>query len=264
MIKEYCKYFIFILVSFFFQTVLAQQHDADRIHTDSIRRAQITSDSLLNAQILQTENSTSTTPKPHKNHCDTIGLKVKILLNQVSEYTGFNHFSSKVNNILEIRAPGDTITKFKHSPKKAAWFSAIIPGMGQIYNKKYWKLPIIYVGFGVIGYLGYNYKLKANKYKSTYLVRSKMDVSKTDYYPEIINADLLYSNFNYYRRNFELTCIFGSLFYVLNIIDASVDAHLYKFDISDDLSLRVEPDIINYAYASYNIPSTGIKISLHF
>ena len=151
-----------------------------------------------------------------------------------------------------------------HSPKKAAWMSALVPGLGQIYNKKYWKLPIIYVGFGVFSYLGYNYHTKFSKYKSTYLFRSDIDKSQTDYYPEITNPDILYQGMTNYRRNFELTCIFGSLFYVLNIIDASVDAHLYKFDISDDLSLKIEPGIINYTYSANNSPATGIKFSLHF
>jgi hypothetical protein len=168
--------------------------------------------------------------------------------------TGDHNISGKTDS---------TILK-KHSPKKAAWMSAALPGLGQIYNHKYWKLPIIYVGFGVIGYLGYYFNNNANKFKSSYLVRSKINESKTDYYPEITSPDVLYRNFTSNRRNFELTCIFGSLFYVLNIIDASVDAHLYKFDISEDLSLRIEPDIIKYNYTTYNNPSTGIKISLHF
>ena len=96
------------------------------------------------------------------------------------------------------------------------------------------------------------------------MVRQGLDPSQKDYFPEIKSADVLYQGFSYNRRNFELTCIFGSLFYVLNIIDASVDAHLYKFDISEDLSMRIEPDIIPYNYTSYHTPATGIKLSLRF
>ncbi|HOV10614.1 MAG TPA: DUF5683 domain-containing protein [Bacteroidales bacterium] len=159
---------------------------------------------------------------------------------------------------------GDTAKIKLHSPKKAAWMSAALPGLGQIYNKKYWKVPVIYVGFGVIGYLGYNYYTKFNKYKDTYLYRSALDTTLTDYFPEILSKDILYENWNYYRRNFELTCIVGSLFYILNIIDASVDGHLYKFDISDDLSLKVEPDMNSLSYYSGRNMAGGIKISLKF
>jgi len=158
----------------------------------------------------------------------------------------------------------DTAKIKLHSPKKAAWMSAALPGLGQIYNKKYWKVPVIYVGFGIIGYLGYNYYTKFNKYKDTYLYRSALDTTVTDYFPEIMSKDILYENWNYYRRNFELTCIVGSLFYILNIIDASVDGHLYKFDISDDLSLKVEPEMNSLSYYSGKNMAGGIKISLKF
>jgi len=158
----------------------------------------------------------------------------------------------------------DSVKVKLHSPKKAAWMSAVLPGLGQIYNKKYWKLPVIYVGFGVIGYLGYNYYTKFNKYKDTYLYRSGLDSTSRDYFPQIQSTDLLYEYWNYYRRNFELTCIVGSLFYILNIIDASVDGHLYKYDISDDLSLKIEPDMNSLSYYSKKNVSGGVKLTLKF
>jgi len=161
-------------------------------------------------------------------------------------------------------APADSVKVKLHSPKKAAWMSAVLPGLGQIYNKKYWKLPIIYVGFGVIGYLGYNYYTKFDKYKETYMFRSGLDSNATDFFPEIASKDLLYENWNYYRRNFELTCIFGSLLYILNIIDASVDGHLYRFDISDDLSLKIEPDLNSLSYYGGRNFSGGVKLSVKF
>ena len=151
-----------------------------------------------------------------------------------------------------------------HSPKKAAWMSAALPGLGQIYNHKYWKLPIIYVGFGVIGYLGYDYYTKFSHYKSSYLVRSNIDVTKTDYFPEISSKDILYQNLTYYRRNFELTCIFGTLFYALNIIDATVDAHLYHFDISENLSMNVKPEVMSLAMYPRDTYGTGLKIQFTF
>lgn len=89
------------------------------------------------------------------------------------------------------------------------------------------------------------------------------DLSRKDYFPEIESTDLLYQNLSYYRRNFELTCIIGSLFYVLNIIDASVDAHLYKFDITEDLSMKIEPEVIHYSFLR-NSAANGIKLTLNF
>lgn len=175
-----------------------------------------------------------------------------------------NVTADKVIIASKKSAAQDTVKVKLHSPKKAAWMSAALPGLGQIYNRKYWKVPVIYVGLGVIGYLGYNYYTKFNKYKKTYLFRSALDTTARDYFPEILSKDILFENWNYYRRNFELTCIFGSLFYILNIIDASVDGHLYKFDISDDLSLKIEPDINTLTYYGGKNMAGGIKLSLKF
>jgi len=182
----------------------------------------------------------------------------------VSDTGSLIKVTAEKEQVVKKSSKTDTAKIRLHSPKKAAWMSAALPGLGQIYNKKYWKVPVIYVGFGVIGYLGYNYYTKFNKYKDTYLYRSALDTTVTDYFPEIMSKDILYENWNYYRRNFELTCIVGSLFYILNIIDASVDGHLYKFDISDDLSLKVEPEMNSLSYYSGKNMAGGIKISLKF
>jgi len=265
MTKKVLPYFLLIFVSLLFQSTYGQVNPDLNSTKDTIRITGITDTlSQTDSVIMETENFENVIPNPRKTKCDTISYKIRSYINRLADESGYNSVSAGLYRFLEIRQPGDTVTVFKHSPKKAAWFSAIIPGLGQIYNRKYWKLPIIYVGFGVFGYLGYYYKTNANHYKSSYLVRQGYDPSKTDYFPEIKSPDVLYQNFSYNRRNFELTCIFGSLFYVLNIIDASVDAHLYKFDISEDLSLRIDPDVINYNYTSYNIPASGLKISLHF
>ncbi|HNZ42475.1 MAG TPA: DUF5683 domain-containing protein [Bacteroidales bacterium] len=182
----------------------------------------------------------------------------------VSDTSSLVKVTAGKEQVVKKSPTTDTAKVKLHSPKKAAWMSAALPGLGQIYNKKYWKVPVIYVGFGIIGYLGYNYYTKFNKYKDTYMYRSALDTTVTDYFPEIMSKDILYENWNYYRRNFELTCIVGSLFYILNIIDASVDGHLYKFDISDDLSLKVEPDMNSLSYYSGKNMAGGIKISLKF
>lgn len=148
-----------------------------------------------------------------------------------------------------------------HSPRKATIYSAILPGLGQIYNKKYWKVPLIYAGFGTIGYFinwnNDNYQL----YKTGYRHLTDNDPNTQDYLKiEAVrrnNYDLDNPNqFNnlktaisrqqdYYRRNRDLLVISFIGFYGINILDASVDAHFMDFDISDDLSLNWQPSIVN-------------------
>ena len=144
-----------------------------------------------------------------------------------------------------------------HSPKRATIYSAILPGLGQAYNKKYWKIPIIYAGFGTIGYfIGWN-----NGYYSTYKLAysdltdtdpatdSYLDLDATKYYDLDNPTD--FNNFktglskqsDYYRRNRDLLIISMVGFYGLNLIDASVDAHLFDFDISEDLTLNWQPAV---------------------
>lgn len=130
-----------------------------------------------------------------------------------------------------------------HSPRKATLL-ALIPGMGQVYNKKYWKLPIVYAGFGVTTYYavvnGDDYKLykQAYDYKMGFIT----DVSdKVKREAEKYTAENLLSLRDYYRSNMELCWILAAAWYVLQIIDANVDAHFFYYDISDELTLQVEP-----------------------
>lgn len=157
----------------------------------------------------------------------------------------------------------DSIIEKQHSPTKATIMSACLPGLGQIYNHKLWKVPIIYAGFGVMAYLivfNTNYYLD---YKCAYI--ESVNGDKNGNYAYLVNrysADQLISAREYYRRNLEMTCLVSALWYVLNILDATVDAHLYTFNISKGLSMKVEPSVLR-PVASRNMGG-GIKLSLHF
>ena len=145
-----------------------------------------------------------------------------------------------------------------HSPKKAAIYSTVLPGLGQAYNKKYWKIPLVYVGFGAIGYfIGWNNKYY-NVMRIAYgdltdgdplngshmeLVPPSYDLTDPSDYDNFKNA--LTKQQDYYRRNRDLLIISIAGFYGLNIIDASVDAHLFNFDISEDLTFKWEPTMQN-------------------
>ena len=149
-----------------------------------------------------------------------------------------------------------------HSAKKAALLSVAFPGAGQIYNKKYWKLPIIYAGAaGLIYSLQFN-QSRYVKYRNAYKYRIDNDATTVDGYVGIYSDDNLNTLQKYYHRYRDLTIIGFAALYALNIIDASVDAHLFTFNVSDDLSLNIQPTLIN-TLGSYKY-TTGINVSMSF
>ncbi len=140
----------------------------------------------------------------------------------------------------------DTINK--HSPRTAAIRSAILPGLGQIYNKKYWKLPIVYGALGTCaGVFIFNlqwYQRTRFAY-TTLATNNTVDFSKV--HPKLqflINRNdqstLQYLR-NQYRRDIDYSVLFFVLLWGLNVVDATVDAHLKSFDVSPDLSLQFKP-----------------------
>lgn len=136
-----------------------------------------------------------------------------------------------------------------HSPKKAAIRSALLPGLGQIYNKKYWKLPIVYGALGTCaGVFIYNF----SNYRSTrfaYRVKYNMRVFGTDssLYDQIkddlkpLSEESLRFYRNQFRRDIDYSALVFVLLWGLNVVDAAVDAHLKSFDVSPDLSLQFRP-----------------------
>lgn len=141
-----------------------------------------------------------------------------------------------------------------HSPKTAAILSAIAPGAGQIYNRKYWKLPIVWGGLAGLGYLWVNENNRYQDAKTSYLSLLDTDVSNDIHLNGITNVFVVQSTKNVYRNQRDMYLLFGILFYGLNIIDATVDAHFMNFDVSDDLSMQLNLDMQNYT-ATQPVPS---------
>jgi hypothetical protein len=139
----------------------------------------------------------------------------------------------------------DSILK-NHSPKKAAIRSAILPGLGQIYNKKYWKVPIIYGALGISGaVLAYNltnYRALKVAYRAKYnATLSPPDSSEwSKIRPDLVPIDMnaLRSYRDEFRRNIDYSILAIMLLWGLNVVDATVDAHLKAFDVNPDLSLQ--------------------------
>jgi hypothetical protein len=152
----------------------------------------------------------------------------------------------------------------KHSPTKAAMLSATLPGLGQIYNRKYWKVPIVYAGIGAVVYFVNFNNNEYQNWRKAYLYRVDGNPNTIDDYPNY-SADVLERAMNYYRRNLEISYIAGGLVYVLNILDASVDAHLFDFDVSEDLTINLQPGFVPIPYGnSYKGVATGISLRVRF
>jgi len=122
-------------------------------------------------------------------------------------------------------------------PKRAGMYSAIIPGAGQVYTKKYWKVPIIYAGLITSAYYFKENHDFYDLYKGTYLKR--IDGNTADNL-DYSNADLITLT-EFYRRNREVSALLFILTYILNIVDASVSAHLFDYDVTEDISLHLQP-----------------------
>ena len=163
--------------------------------------------------------------------------------------TGFSAFSQKtVVDSVKTKTPVTV-----HSPRKATIYSAVLPGLGQIYNRKYWKVPIVYGGFATLGYfINFNNE-QYTIYRQAYSDIIDNDPNSTSYLDLKVSAwlkepknirdytDALRQQKDYWRRNRDLVVIGTAVFYALNIIDASVDAHFFDFDISDDLTINWIP-----------------------
>ncbi len=215
----------------------------------------------------------------------TFFIKIFSILFLFQILSGTNTVLSQTKEGKGEIIPADSAILQSHSPVKASLYSAIFPGLGQIYNKKYWKLPLVYGGFGALGYSVTFNQTNFTKYKNAYLDFTD-DIPETQRYLEVISGNLnpadfdpvlypdtydsrqeqwfkeqLEHNMDYYRRNRDLSYIGLVGLYVLNIVDATVDAHLFDYDIGNDLSMKIEPRLM---YAGRSMNTLGLQISITF
>lgn len=175
--------------------------------------------------------------------------------------------------------PADSLQKVVNpkqwipNPTKATWLALVIPGGGQIYNRKYWKLPIFYGGFAGCAYaLSWNnrmYKDYSTAYKDAangnWDSTSITDLLPPGYkYSESQLMETLRKRKDTYRRYRDLSIFAFIGVYLLSVVDAYVDAELSNFDISPDLSMRVEPAIISNRMTGSSKNSVGVQCSLRF
>lgn len=142
-------------------------------------------------------------------------------------------------------------------PSKAAFYSAILPGLGQAYNKKYWKIPIVYGAIGTSLYFYIDNGKKYHSYRDAY--KRRLAGYNDDQYQYLDDNRLIQAQ-RFYQRNRDLSLLVSIGFYVLNIVDANVDAHLIQFNVSDNLSFQPEvyTNEINYK------PNLGLTFNYKF
>lgn len=159
----------------------------------------------------------------------------------------------------------------KRSPVKAAYRAMVLPGWGQVYNRKYWKIPIVYTGFAAAGTALYLNRKQYLRYRNEYLVRNRPGYYAPNHPdPElafITDDNILLGRKNVYRRYEEISIIAGTLWYAITILDALIDAHLSDFDVSDDLSFSVMPYWQPQTTTVFNASATqsgGLTFSVKF
>lgn len=234
-----------------FAGTLTAPADSLKVTTDSLPAAGTFAADSLTADTASIIPPTAT---PDTTALDTtaIGLRSDSLLRQVP-------FNEK---------------RFIPNPQRALWLSLIVPGAGQIYNRKLWKLPIVYGGFlGCLYALTWNNQMLSD-YSQAYLDIMDDDPNTKSYenmlplnysiegreeqYKEIFK-----NKKNYYRKYRDMSIFAMIAVYLLSIVDAYVDAELSSFDISRDLGLRIEPAIFDFGGRKRNA-SVGVQCNLNF
>jgi hypothetical protein len=152
-----------------------------------------------------------------------------------------------------------------HSPKKAAILSAILPGAGQAYNHKYWKMPVIYAGFAGLGYFFAFEETRFDLYSNAYQQSVKGNTNLID--PSIraqgYDTQQLLDEKMFYNRYRDLAFIGCTALYLLNIVDAAVDAHFWHFkeNMSDDLTFHIKPSCLPVAGSILPVPALRLSLS---
>jgi hypothetical protein len=153
---------------------------------------------------------------------------------------------------------------YKHSPLKAAVFSAVLPGLGQAYNKKYWKIPIIYAGFGGLGVAVYYTASNFQGFRTAYRAQVATVPNPNASYNGVSDAASLKEYRDYYKKYLDISCIGLGVWYMLTIVDATVDAHLFDWNMRDDLSISWQPVIMNTPGSFSNPLAGGLAFGLRF
>jgi hypothetical protein len=181
---------------------------------------------------------------------------IKLLLVLIS----VNSFGQQ-NGEIKIKAQDSITIKKIHidplSPAKAAFYSAVLPGLGQAFNKQYWKIPVIYAGLGA-GVTIYSWQHKQyNRYRDAY--KRRVLGFTDDEFQTLTDATIIDAQ-RYHKKNRDLALLGTALFYILNIVEANVSAHLAQFNVSEDLTFNPSFYQDEFSYK----PKVGLTLNYTF
>ena len=170
-------------------------------------------------------------------------LFIFLTINVSAQQTDNDEDDNETSSTIKLKPFPDSIFKFNVKvpvAKRAGLYSALLPGLGQVYNKQYWKLGVVVAATGAVtGFMIFNTK-KYNTYQQAYLGRIDTDPATTDTFTnyQTSDIDLLRKT---YRKYVEYTVIAGTVCYLINILDAFTSAHLKTFDMSKNISFKASP-----------------------
>jgi len=195
-----------------------------------------------------------------------LSILLILLVSALSPVKGQNKTAAEKDS-LYVKSSKDTILlqksyAAKYSPRRALLYAAVLPGLGQIYNKKYWKLPLVYGGFIAIGYGMNFYQEIYDEYKGQLYENLELNLGENDQNPESgYTTAQLRSIVDRSRRERDFMVILMGGMYLLQIIDAHVDAHLKEFDLNPDLKVSIQPTVQQDALIGRQ---TGVSLILKF
>lgn len=179
------------------------------------------------------------------------------------DYTPFNYVTDEFR-IANMAGPEDSLKKKVRHPARTAVLLSIVPGGGQIYNhihmpkgkkKAFWKVPLIYAGLGVTGYFLVSNQSTMQELRDEYT--SRLEGGITDPKWSAYDDDGVLALQDQYQNWRDLSIVAVGLVYILQLVDAGVEAHFLNFDVSEDLSIGLSPMLMNYQ-------TGGLKMTLNF
>jgi len=158
---------------------------------------------------------------------------------------------------IEIPFIESFTTVSKVDPKKAAMFAAVLPGLGKIYNKQHWKIPIVYGGFIMFAHYINNNNNLYNAFRNAYTSEIDNDPETINPFPQFGESSLQRSA-ERFRRNRDFVMILMGIFYLVNIVETHVAAHLREFEVNDDLAIKIRPSA--FSASQFTTRSIGLSI----